>query len=194
MRHCTQSYCQHCKREIMQTAVSAPLHEKIASFLLMFNCSFYNESTKRHTADSTRSTAKLVWTLVSHYMQKKHHEINSLDFLCGGGKINCVPAVFNLFTVWWSNGLVFVWVVAVEIDSGLDAGRKSLGFSVSLKLTRCLSGWSTLSWLQTGVSNLTWFQCRGRHWFGFGLGVDYDFGLVSGSKLTWILWDDVDRK
>ena len=29
---------------------------------------------------------------------------------------------------------VFVWVVVVEIDSFLDAGRRSLGFSVSIEI------------------------------------------------------------
>ena len=86
MRHCTQSCCQHCKRETMYTAVLVPSRANIFSFLLMFNCSFYNVSTKRHTAVSTLSYVKLVWTQVSHHMHEKHHEINSHDFLCGGGR------------------------------------------------------------------------------------------------------------
>ena len=79
MRHCTQSYCQHCKREILHTGVSVPSHANIVSFLLMFNCSFSNVSMKRHTA-ATVSNAKLVWTLVSHFMHEKHPKINSIDF------------------------------------------------------------------------------------------------------------------
>ena len=84
MRRCAQSYCQHCKREIMHTGVSVPSHANIVSFLLMSNCSFYNVSTKRHTVDSTLSNAKFVWRLVSHYMHEKHHEIYSLDFFAEG--------------------------------------------------------------------------------------------------------------
>ena len=128
MRHCTQSWCQHCKRETMYTAVLVPSRANIFSFLLMFNCSFYNVSTKRHTAVSTLSYVKLVWTQVSHHMHEKHHEINSHDFLCGGGELIWVWDVFNLFTVWWSIVLVFVRVVDVKIDSGFGCGPEIARF------------------------------------------------------------------
>ena len=45
-----------------------------------------------------------------------------------------------------------------------------------------------------GVENdsvkLDLIQFRDRNWFALCLGVENDLVLVSGSKLTWILFDD----
>ena len=51
-----------------------------------------------------------------------------------GIEIYRVRAEVNLFKVLWSIDLVFVWVVVVEIDSVLDAGRKTLRFSIEIDL------------------------------------------------------------
>ena len=65
---------------------------------------------------------------------------------------------------WWS-----------KLTRFLDAGRKSLGFSVSIEIELVLSWWSIL----------TWFQCEGLNLTDFSLGIGIDLFRVWGSKTTW---------
>ena len=53
-------------------------------------------------------------------------------FFVRGVEIDRVRVEIELFSVWWSMDLVFVWVV--EIDLILDASRKSLDFSVRIEI------------------------------------------------------------
>ena len=53
-------------------------------------------------------------------------------FFVRGVEIDRVRVEIELFSVWWSMDLVFVWVV--EIDLILDASRKSLYFSVPIEI------------------------------------------------------------
>ena len=53
-------------------------------------------------------------------------------FFVRGVEIDRVRVEIELFSVWWSMDLVFVWLV--EIDLILDASRKSLGFSVRIEI------------------------------------------------------------
>ena len=53
-------------------------------------------------------------------------------FFVRGVEIDRVRVEIELFSVWWSMDLVFVWLV--EIDLILDASRESLGFSVRIEI------------------------------------------------------------
>ena len=53
-------------------------------------------------------------------------------FFVRGVEIDRVRVEIELFSVWWSMDLVFVWLV--EIDLILDASRKSLDFSVRIEI------------------------------------------------------------
>ena len=53
-------------------------------------------------------------------------------FFVRGVEIDRVRVEIELFSVWWSMDLVFVWLV--EIDLILDASRKSLDFSASIEI------------------------------------------------------------
>ena len=63
----------------------------------------------------------------------------------------------------------------------LDAGRQSLGFSVSIEID-LISVWR---------SNLTRFQCRDPNWFGICVGVGNYLALVLRSILNYFLCFDI---
>ena len=116
-------------------------------------------------------------------------ESKVICFFVRGIEIDRVRAEINLVLVWWSMGLFFVWVVVVEIDSIYNAGRKSLGFSVSIKLD-LVSVWLVDIDL-ISVSGIELDFIRDRNRFVSCLGVENYFVLPSGSYLPWILCDDV---
>ena len=93
----------------------------------------------------------------------------------------CVRAENDLFLVGGSIYLIFVRVVEIDLVWFSHAGRKSLGFSVSIELDFVFV---RVVEFHCWGSKLTWFQCRDRIWFGFGGGED-DLVLVFGSKLPW---------
>ena len=114
--------------------------------------------------------------------------------------------------IWldFSVGMKLIWFLPGwwQLSCFLNAGRKSLAYVIvrAWKLTCILRGWSKLTWLQCGGSNLILPQCRMNwiwlcglseltefqrlvdpHCFGFGVTVENDLFLASGSKLNGIL-------
>ena len=74
--------------------------------------------------------------------------IESDLFLCGGSKLTVCGQKLSCFECdvrltwflcgwWWS-----------KLTRFLDERRKSLGFSVSIRIDLVLSGWSILTWFQ----------------------------------------------
>ena len=103
-------------------------------------------------------------------------------FFARGIEIDRVRAEINL---------VFVWVVVVEIDSVFRWGPRIAWLYVvwAKKLSWLLSGWSISTWFQCGGSNLAWFQFRdrkliyfvydgGRKWSGFSIWIQIVLNFV----------------
>ena len=91
--------------------------------------------------------------------------IDGLGFCAGGGR--------NWLGIWMRAAIAWFYVVWAS------------------KLSWFLSGWAILTYFQCGGSNLAWFQFRDRNCFVLCMGVKNDLILVSVSKLTWILCDDI---
>ena len=118
-------------------------------------------------------------------------------FLCGDIEID-----LN-FNSGVEINLIFLWGIKFDLVLVLGGGRNWFGFWMRANrlvlvwasmLTWFMSGWSILTWFQCGGPNSTYIQFRDRQfrdrkWFGLCLGVENDLVQVSGSKLTWILYD-----
>ena len=132
--------------------------------------------------------SKLTWFLCERW--------NMTRFLCGGSKLTvsgriswfkCATRLTFLLCRWrWS-----------KLARFLDAGRKSLGFSVNTEIGLFFVGVVDSDLIQRGGTNLTWFKFWDRDWFGliwfkcwdrdlFGLclGVKNEMVLVYWSKIT----------
>ena len=115
---------------------------------------------------------------------------SKVTFFVRGIEIDRVRAEINLFWVWWSIDLVFVWVVLVEIDSVLGYGpqiawfycehRNWLGFCLGGRYCLDFSVGAKLDLISVQGPEFICCVSGGREWVGF---------IVSGSKLTWILCD-----
>ena len=73
----------------------------------------------------------------------------------------------------------------------LDAGRKSLGFSVSIEVDLVFVWVVDIDLISVGGIELDVISVYGFKLICLCLGVENDLVLVSGSKLAWILCDDV---
>ena len=137
--------------------------------------------------------SKLTWFLCegSHLTWFECWDRNVTCFLCGdsrltvyGPKLTCFKRDDRLtcflcgYDGW--NWLGF-WMRAANRLVVKCEHRNWLGF--------CLGGRYWLDFSVGGRNWLDFIQFRDRNWFGLCLGVENDLVLVSGSKLTLILWD-----
>ena len=108
-------------------------------------------------------------------------------FLSGGSKLTVRGPKFTCFRCddwltrflcgwWWSN-----------LTRVLDAGRKSLGFRVSIEIDKVFVWVVEIDLISSGGSNFTWFQLGigiglvcvlGRKWLGFGIWIEIDLGFA----------------
>ena len=96
-------------------------------------------------------------------------------FLFGGSKLTVCGPKLTCFKCgdrlprflcgwWWS-----------KLTQFLDAGRKLLGFSVSIEIDLDFVWVVDIDLISVGGSNLTWFQ----------LGIGIDLVCILGSKMNW---------
>ena len=80
----------------------------------------------------------------------------------------------NLFLV---SSIDLVFVPVIELDLVLYAGRKSLGFSVSIKTDLVFVWMVEVDLISAQGSELVWCLCGDRQWHGFSIWIEILSGV-----------------